>query len=46
MPLPRPSTPAVPDTARPELVAAVRARMISTRVEREARVAKVAAALA
>lgn len=35
-----------PSTARPELVAAVRARMISTRVEREARVAKVAAALA
>jgi cyclohexyl-isocyanide hydratase len=35
-----------PDTARPEIVAAVRARMDATRVEREARVAKVAAASA
>jgi cyclohexyl-isocyanide hydratase len=35
-----------PDTARPELVAAVRDRMSSVRAEREARVAKVAAALA
>ena len=34
-----------PDTARPEILAAVRARMTATRVEREARVAKVAAAL-
>jgi cyclohexyl-isocyanide hydratase len=34
-----------PSTARPELVAAVRARMTSNRVEREARVAKVAATL-
>lgn len=34
-----------PDTARPETLAAVRARMTATRVEREARVAKVAAAL-
>jgi cyclohexyl-isocyanide hydratase len=29
-----------PDTARPEIVAAVRARMTATRVEREAQVAK------
>jgi cyclohexyl-isocyanide hydratase len=35
-----------PDTARPEIVAGVRARMTATRVEREARVAKVAAASA
>jgi cyclohexyl-isocyanide hydratase len=35
-----------PDTARPEILAAVRARMASTRVDREARVAKVAAAMA
>ena len=35
-----------PDTARPELVASVRAQMAATRVQREARVAKVAAALA
>jgi cyclohexyl-isocyanide hydratase len=35
-----------PDTARPELVAAVRARMAGLRVEREARIAQVAAALA
>ena len=35
-----------PDTARPEILAAVRTRMASTRVEREARVAKVAAAMA
>jgi cyclohexyl-isocyanide hydratase len=34
-----------PDTARPEIVAVVRARMTATRAEREARVAKVAAAL-
>lgn len=34
-----------PETARPEILAAVRARMTSTRTEREARVAKVAAAL-
>jgi cyclohexyl-isocyanide hydratase len=34
-----------PETARPELVAAVRARMGALRAEREARVAKVAAAL-
>jgi cyclohexyl-isocyanide hydratase len=34
-----------PETARPELVAAVRARMNMMRVDREARVAKVAAAL-
>jgi cyclohexyl-isocyanide hydratase len=33
-----------PDTARPEILAAVRTRMTSARVEREARVAKVAAA--
>jgi cyclohexyl-isocyanide hydratase len=33
-----------PDTARPEIVAAVRARMTATRAEREVRVAKVAAA--
>jgi cyclohexyl-isocyanide hydratase len=35
-----------PDTARPELVAAVRARMTTLRAEREVRVAKVAAAMA
>jgi cyclohexyl-isocyanide hydratase len=35
-----------PETARPEILAAVRTRMTSTRMEREARVAKVAAALA
>jgi cyclohexyl-isocyanide hydratase len=35
-----------PDTARPELVAAVRAQMTGLRAEREARVARVAAALA
>jgi cyclohexyl-isocyanide hydratase len=35
-----------PDTARPEILAAVRVRMSSTRVEREARIAKVAAAMA
>jgi cyclohexyl-isocyanide hydratase len=35
-----------PDTARPEILAAVRTRMASTRVQREARVAKVAAAMA
>jgi cyclohexyl-isocyanide hydratase len=35
-----------PDTARPELVAAVRARMTTLRAERQARVAKVAAAMA
>ena len=35
-----------PDTARPELVAAVRGRMAEQRVEREARVARVAAAMA
>jgi len=35
-----------PDTARPEILAAVRTRMASTRVEREARVAKVVAAMA
>lgn len=34
-----------PDTARPEILAAVRERMTSTRVQREAMVAKVAAAL-
>jgi cyclohexyl-isocyanide hydratase len=34
-----------PDTARPELVAAVRAQMTGLRAEREARVARVAAAL-
>jgi cyclohexyl-isocyanide hydratase len=34
-----------PDTARPEILAAVRERMSSTRVQREAMVAKVAAAL-
>jgi cyclohexyl-isocyanide hydratase len=34
-----------PETARPEILAAVRARMSSTRVEREARVAKVVAAM-
>ena len=34
-----------PETARPELVAAVRARMTGVRAEREARVAKVAAGL-
>jgi cyclohexyl-isocyanide hydratase len=34
-----------PDTARPEILAAVRARMTSTRIQREARVAKVAAAM-
>ena len=34
-----------PDTARPELVAAVRDRMTTARVQREARVAKAAAAL-
>ena len=34
-----------PDTARPELVQAVRARMAALRVEREDRVATVAAAL-
>jgi cyclohexyl-isocyanide hydratase len=34
-----------PDTARPELVAAVRSRMTGLRAEREARVAKVAAGL-
>ena len=34
-----------PDTARPELVEAVRARMTALRAQREARVAKVAAAL-
>lgn len=35
-----------PDTARPELVAAVRARMKAMRADREVRVAKVAAAMA
>jgi cyclohexyl-isocyanide hydratase len=35
-----------PETARPELVAAVRGRMTALRAEREARVAKVAAAMA
>ncbi|WP_428489940.1 DJ-1/PfpI family protein [Rhodopila sp.] len=35
-----------PDTARPELVQAVRAQMAALRVEREERVARVAAALA
>jgi cyclohexyl-isocyanide hydratase len=35
-----------PDTARPEILAAVRTRMMNTRVEREARVAKIAAAMA
>ena len=35
-----------PDTARPELVAAVRARMTALRVEREERVGRAAAALA
>ena len=35
-----------PDTARPELVADVRARMTALRAQREARVAKVSAALA
>jgi cyclohexyl-isocyanide hydratase len=35
-----------PDTARPELVAAVRGRMTALRVDREARVAKAAAAMA
>jgi cyclohexyl-isocyanide hydratase len=35
-----------PDTARPELVAVVRARMTTLRAERQARVAKVAAAMA
>ncbi|WP_428537840.1 DJ-1/PfpI family protein [Rhodopila sp.] len=35
-----------PDTARPELVAAARARMAALRVQREDRVAKVAAAMA
>jgi cyclohexyl-isocyanide hydratase len=35
-----------PDTARPEILAAVRAKMTATRVEREAQVAKVAAAFA
>jgi cyclohexyl-isocyanide hydratase len=35
-----------PDTARPELVAAVRQRMSAQRVQREARVASVAAAMA
>jgi cyclohexyl-isocyanide hydratase len=35
-----------PDTARPELVAAVRAGMTTLRAERQARVAKVAAAMA
>jgi cyclohexyl-isocyanide hydratase len=35
-----------PETARPEILAAVRTRMMSTRVEREVRVAKVAAAMA
>jgi cyclohexyl-isocyanide hydratase len=35
-----------PDTARPEILAAVRARMTATRVEREAQVTKVASALA
>jgi cyclohexyl-isocyanide hydratase len=35
-----------PDTARPELVAAVRARMTNTRAQREAQVAKSAAAMA
>jgi cyclohexyl-isocyanide hydratase len=34
-----------PDTARPELVAAVRSRMMGLRAEREARVAKAAAAM-
>jgi cyclohexyl-isocyanide hydratase len=34
-----------PDTARPELVAAVRSRMTALRADREARVAKVAAAM-
>ena len=34
-----------PDTARPEILAAVRERMTSTRAQREARVAKVAAAM-
>jgi len=34
-----------PDTARPELVAAVRARMVGLRAHREARIAKVAAAM-
>jgi cyclohexyl-isocyanide hydratase len=34
-----------PDTARPELIAVARARMTGLRAEREARVAKVAAAL-
>jgi cyclohexyl-isocyanide hydratase len=35
-----------PDTARPELVAAVRQRMSALRIQREARVASVAAAMA
>jgi cyclohexyl-isocyanide hydratase len=35
-----------PDTARPELVASVRARMTALRAERESRVAEVAAAMA
>jgi cyclohexyl-isocyanide hydratase len=35
-----------PDTARPEILAAVRTRMMNTRIEREARVAKIAAAMA
>jgi cyclohexyl-isocyanide hydratase len=35
-----------PDTARPEILAAVRAKMTATRVQREAQVAKVAAAFA
>jgi cyclohexyl-isocyanide hydratase len=35
-----------PDTARPELVGAVRARMTALRAEREARVATAAAAMA
>ena len=34
-----------PDTARPEILAAVRERMSATREQREARVAKVAAAM-
>jgi cyclohexyl-isocyanide hydratase len=35
-----------PDTARPEILAAVREKMAGVRVQREARVAKVAAAMA